>query len=89
MNTKIDTPQGLKVAFREKEVFSYQKSVSVTKDGITLIADLHYDNWDGYEISWHNLEGKEVEEPEWATEYAELTSYHELAYLLDEMGAKR
>lgn len=89
MNTKIDIPQGLEVTFREKEVISYTKSVTITKDGETIVADLHYDNWDGYEILWSNLEGESIEEPEWANEYAELTSYHELAYLLDEMGVER
>ena len=88
MNTKIDTPQGLEVTFREKEIISYDKTVSVTKDGTTLFADLHYDSWDGYEILWRNLEGENINEPQWATEYAELTSYHELAYLLDEMGVE-
>ncbi len=89
MNTKIDTPQGLEVIFREKEIISYAKSVIITKNGETIIADLHYDNWDGYGISWSDLDGKSIEEPEWATEYADLTSYHELAYMLDEMGAEQ
>jgi hypothetical protein len=89
MNARIDIPQGLEVTFREKEVISYEKTVSIVKDGITILADLHYDNWDGYEISWRNMEEKEIEEPQWATDYAELTSYHELAYLLDEMGVER
>jgi hypothetical protein len=89
MNTKIDTPQGLEVIFREKEIISYAKSVKVAKDGETFIADLRYDNCWGYEILWSDLNGKEVEEPKWATEYADLTSYHELAYMLDEMGAEQ
>jgi hypothetical protein len=86
MNAKIDTPQGLEVTFREKVIVSYAKSVKVTKDGETVIADLHYDDYDGYEITWSDLDGKEAGEPKWATEYADLTSYHELAYMLDEMG---
>lgn len=76
------------VFFKEKIVKSYQKLVKVIKDGQELYAQLDYDEWDGYSISWLDENYKEIEEPAWATEYAEATSYHELAYLLDEMGQR-
>lgn len=88
MNTKIDTPEGLDVFFKEKTIISYQKTVKVIKDDLEIYAQLDYDDWDGYSITWLDENYKKIEEPAWATEYAELTSYHELAYLLDEMGQK-
>lgn len=79
---------GIDVFFKEKIVKSYQKLVKVIKDGQELYAQLDYDDWDGYSISWLDENYKEIEEPAWATEYAKATSYHELAYLLDEMGQR-
>jgi len=104
MNTKIDTPQGLEVTFQQKEILSYQKEIKVEKDGVVLVAEINYDDYDGYGITWYTpkvttLQGQggeytvttyeDAEEPKWATEYADLTSYHELAYLLDEMGVEK
>jgi hypothetical protein len=77
---------GIDVFFKEKIVKSYQKLVKVIKDDQELYAQLDYDEWDGYSINWMDDNYKEVEEPAWATKYAEATSYHDLAYLLDEMG---
>lgn len=88
MNTKVDTPAGLDVFFKQNIIKSYEKLVKVIKDGQEMYANLNYDDWDGYSINWMDENYKEIEEPAWATEYAEATSYHELAYLLDEMGQK-
>ena len=86
MNSKIDEPTGLEVFFKEKIVKSYQKLIKIIKDDKEIYAQLDYDDWDGYSINWLDENYKNIEEPAWATEYAEATSYHELAYLLDEMG---
>jgi hypothetical protein len=86
MNTKIDEPTGLTVIFKEKTNKSYEKTVKVIKDDTSYIVFLNYDEWDGYSIVWTDDNYKDIDEPAWATEYAEATSYHELAYLLDEMG---
>jgi hypothetical protein len=79
---------GLDVFFKEEVIKSYQKLVKVIKDGKEMYANLDYDDYDGYSINWMDENYKEIEEPKWATEYAEVNSYHELAFLLDEMGAK-
>lgn len=89
MNTKIDTPTGLNVFFKSKTCLSYEKTVRVIKDEQKLYAFLKYDEWDGYSIDWTDENYKEIEEPIWATEYAEATSYHDLAYLLDEMAIEK
>jgi len=86
MRTSADTPEGLIITFEEKVVNHYRKSIKITKDGITIRADIDYDDWDGYQINWYDLDGKEIIEPSWASKYAEATSYHELAYYLDEMA---
>lgn len=85
---KVDTPAGLDVFFREQNYLSYEKTVKVIKDGQELYAFLKYDEWDGYSIVWTDENYKDIEEPAWATEYANATSYHDLAYLLDELGQK-
>jgi hypothetical protein len=79
---------GIDVFFKEEIIKSYQKLVKVIKDGKEMYANLDYDDYDGYSISWMDENYKEIEEPKWATKYAEVNSYHELAFLLDEMGAK-
>jgi hypothetical protein len=85
---KVDTPAGLDVFFREQTYLSYEKTVKVIKDGQELYAFLKYDEWDGYSINWTDQNFKDIEEPAWATEYANATSYHDLAYLLDELGQR-
>jgi hypothetical protein len=88
-NNEVDTLAGLEVFFKEKTSLSYEKTVKVIKDGQELYAFLKYDEWDGYSINWTDVDYKEVEEPTWATEYAEANSYHDLAYLLDEMAVEK
>lgn len=85
---KVDTPTGLDVFFKERTIKSYEKLVKVIKDGQELYAFLDYDEWEGYSIVWTDENYKDIEEPAWATEYANATSYHDLAYLLDELGQK-
>jgi hypothetical protein len=77
---------GIDVFFKEKIVKSYQKIVKVIKDNQELYAQLDYEDWDGYSISWYDENYKAIEEPIWVSEYAKANSYHDLAYLLDEMG---
>jgi hypothetical protein len=89
INTKIDTPTDLKVIFLSEAINSYEKSVRVVKDNTTYIAFINYDEWDGYSIVWTDDKYKDIDEPTWASEYAEATSYHDLAYLLDEMGKEK
>lgn len=85
---KVDTPVGLDVFFKEQTYKSYEKLVKVIKDGQELYANIDYDQWDGYGITWFNEDWQTIEEPAWATQYADATSYHELAYLLDELGQR-
>ena len=87
MNKEVEL-LGIDVFFKEEIIKSYQKLVKVIKDGEEMYANLDYDDYDGYSISWMDENYKEIEEPKWATEYAGVNSYHELAFLLDEMGAK-
>jgi hypothetical protein len=89
VNSKTDELTGLTVIFREKINKSYEKIVKIIKEDTTYIAELNYDDWDGYSISWANENSQLVEEPAWATEYAEANSYHDLAYLLDEMAVEK
>jgi hypothetical protein len=89
MNSKTDELTGLTVIFREKINKSYEKIITIIKDGTTYIAELNYDDWDGYSINWADKNSQSVEEPAWATEYAETNSYYDLAYLLDEMAVEK
>ncbi len=79
---------GIDVFLKQNTIKSYEKLVKIIKDDQEMYALLDYDDYDGYSINWMDENYKEVEEPAWATKYAEATSYHELAYLLDEMGQK-
>jgi hypothetical protein len=79
---------GIEVIFREKINKSYEKNVKVIKDGITYLVILNYDDWDGYSIYWSDENSIRIDEPDWAVEYINKNSNHDLAYLLDEMGVE-
>ncbi len=60
-----------------KEETSYTKEMTITYDGQQYEVLLHWNNWDGYEVTF-----TEVEEPDWAINWED-SNEESLAYTLD------
>jgi hypothetical protein len=60
-----------------KEDTAYDKEITLTYEGEEYAVRLHWDKWDGYEITF-----TEVDEPDWAENWDD-NSEESLAYLLD------
>jgi hypothetical protein len=60
-----------------KEETAYDKEITFTYEGQEYAACLHWDKWDGYDLTF-----TEVAEPEWATNW-EWNDGETLAYILD------
>jgi hypothetical protein len=60
-----------------KEETAYDKEITLTYKGEEYAVCLHWDKWDGYDLTF-----TEVAEPEWATSW-EWNDGETLAYILD------
>jgi hypothetical protein len=61
-----------------KEETAYDKEITLTYDGESYAVRLHWDKWDGYEITF-----TEVDDPEWAINWEDNNDGESLAYVLD------
>ena len=62
-----------------KEDTAYDKEITLTYEGQEYSVCLHWDKWDGYDITF-----TEVDEPEWATNWDD-NNDTVLAFVLDEL----
>ena len=62
-----------------KEDTSYDKEITFTYEGESYTVRLHWDKWDGYDLSF-----TEIDEPEWATNWED-SNEESLAYTLDNL----
>jgi hypothetical protein len=62
-----------------KEETAYDKEITLTYEGQEYAVLLHWDKWDGYEVTF----SAEIDEPEWATNWDDNNDGESLAYLLD------
>jgi hypothetical protein len=61
----------------DKEEIAYDKSIQFTREGESYVVLLHWDKWDGYDLTFNNCD-----EPEWATNW-DWNNGETLAYVLD------
>ena len=61
----------MKVTLRDKEIMSYVLSVNIEAEGKEYTADIAYDTYDGYEVSFLDEQHKRITSPEWAKKYEE------------------
>ena len=59
----------MKVTLKNNEINSYVLTVKVEVEGKEYIADLSYDNYDGYEVIFLDDNGRRVAYPQWAIDY--------------------
>ena len=62
-----------------KEDTAYDKEITLTYEGQEYSVRLHWDKWDGYDITF-----TEVDDPEWATNW-DNNNDTVLAFVLDEL----
>ena len=62
-----------------KEDTAYDKEITLTYEGQEYAVRLHWDKWDGYDITF-----TEVDDPEWATNW-DNNNDTVLAFVLDEL----
>ena len=60
-----------------KEETAYDKYVQFTYEGESYSATLHWDKWDGYDLTF-----KDIDDPEWAINWED-NNDESLAYTLD------
>ena len=61
--------EDMKVELQEKEITAYDLSVNIELEGEKYRADIHYDTYDGYEVTFLDERGVRLPYPKWASEY--------------------
>ena len=59
----------MKVTLKDNEINSYVLTVKVEVEGKEYIADLSYDTYDGYEVTFLDDKGVKIGYPQWAIDY--------------------
>ena len=59
----------MKVELQEKDITAYDLSVNIEIEGERYRADIHYDTYDGYEVTFLDERGGSLPYPKWASEY--------------------
>jgi hypothetical protein len=52
-----------------KAVTAYDKDYDLTIDGVEMRVILHWDDNDGYELTWLDKEGRFITSPDWVSEH--------------------
>ena len=61
-----------------KEETAYDKEITLTYEGQEYAVLLHWDKWDGYEVTF-----TEIDDPQWAINWEDNNDGENLAYVLD------
>ncbi len=76
----------MKVTLRDKEIMSYVLSVNIEVEGEQHTAEIAYDTYDGYEVSFLDEQHKRIASPEWVNKYEEESvGADSLGYWLESM----
>ena len=63
--------KGIEVGALLKTETAYDKDMNLTFDGKEIRVILHWDDHDGFDIQWLDLEGRWINQPEWANRIEE------------------
>jgi hypothetical protein len=63
------TVQTFKAKLIDNEIRDYVKSIEIEYEGVTYFADLRYGVHDGYELRFHDADGKSISDPDWVDNY--------------------
>lgn len=61
----------MKITLQEAEVRDYTKTVKIEDESGTYYAQIHWDYWDGYDVSFWDENQRPMTQPKWADEYIE------------------
>jgi hypothetical protein len=61
----------MKVTLLEKEISQYSLDILVERDGEEYRVSISYNEYDGYDVTFLDKEGKRLGYPEWAKDYVE------------------
>ena len=61
----------MKVTLLEKEIYQYSLNICIEKDGEEYLVCISYNEYDGYDATFLDKEGKRIGYPEWAKDYEE------------------
>ena len=59
----------MKVTLKDNEITNYVLSIRVEVEGKEYAADLNYNTYDGYEVTFLNDNGQKIAWPKWAIDY--------------------
>ena len=59
----------MKVTLKDNEINSYVLTVKVEVESKEYIADLSYNTYDGYEVTFLDDNGRKIAYPQWAIDY--------------------
>jgi hypothetical protein len=68
-----------------KEETAYDKEITLTYDGEIYAVRLHWDKWDGYDLTFTEIDKTHnwIDTPEWAINWEDNNDGESLAYVLD------
>jgi hypothetical protein len=68
-----------------KEETAYDKEITLTYKGESYAVRLHWDKWDGYEITFTDTTNTRnwIDTPDWAINWEDNNDGESLAYVLD------
>lgn len=76
----------LEVGALLKTETAYDKDMNITVDGKEIRVILHWDDHDGFDIQWLDLEGRWIQAPAWADAIDEAGEMS-VGYFLDSLEA--
>ena len=62
----------IKTGAMTKAVTAYDKDYDIEIDGVEMRVILHWDDNDGYELTWLDTEGRFITSPDWIDEHYNL-----------------
>jgi hypothetical protein len=68
-----------------KEETAYDKEITLTYEGESYAVRLHWDKWDGYEVTFTDTANTRnwIDTPDWAINWEDNNDGESLAYVLD------
>ena len=76
----------IQVGALSKETTAYDKDMNLTFDDKEIRVILHWDDHDGFDIQWLDLEGRWIEAPAWADKI-DADGEMSVGYFLDSLEA--
>mgnify|MGYP003339569076 CR=1 FL=1 len=72
----------MKAKLLSHDIPEYNLEVEIENEGEIYLVNVHYDNYDGYEVTFTDQIGNKIPKPQWATDLEE-NSYDSLGYLIE------